>query len=136
MRNTTSWAKNISFAQNAAVAAASQPFDIVHGLSRSPSVDTFRLTDPLQAHWLNVYYPTRTRWLQKLNPRHRALLGLERSIYRSEQVRRVIVQSTLDAELIQTYYHVPRKKFAAFKMGSISRPFISNLARLCGRGSI
>lgn len=117
VRNTTSWAKNRSFAVNAAATAASRNFDIVHGLSRVPGVDTFRLTDPLQIHWLRVYYPPRSKWLQHLNPRHRTLIELERKLYQGPQTRRIIVQSSLDARLIQEYYQVPPERIRLVRNG-------------------
>src|SRR5690606_26045191 len=103
--HTTSWAKNRSFAENSARIVAQGKFDIVHGLSRTHAVDTFRVTDPLQAHWLNVYYEHPwQRCLQRLNPRHRMILRIERSIYQSPRVRRIITQSRLDSRLISEYY--------------------------------
>eukprot|EP00913_Durusdinium_trenchii_P008975 g8441.t1 len=49
-------------------------------------------------------------FLQRLNPRHRALIGLERSIYRSEHVRRIVTQSQLDRRLVQEYYGIDDEK--------------------------
>ena len=107
----TSWTRNRSFADNAAEVAKQQSFNIVHGLSRTPGVDTFRLTDPLQAHWINVFYQNPVvNFLQHLNPRHRAILEIERQIYQSPTVRRYIVQSQLDGQLLQRYYGVPEEK--------------------------
>lgn len=117
VRRTTSWSKNLSFARNALDAAYARSFDIVHSLSRVPGVDTFRLTDPLQAHWLKVFYRGLTGKLQQLNPRHRTLLGLERQIYQGERTRRIIVQSTLDARLIQQYYGVLPEKIRLVRNG-------------------
>ncbi|MFO1021412.1 MAG: glycosyltransferase family 4 protein [Planctomycetales bacterium] len=117
VRNTTSWAKNLSFARNAEQIVNNNRFDVVHGLSRTPGVDTFRVTDPLQAHWLQVYYSPTWNWLQHLNPRHRTILQIERSIYQSDRIKRFIVQSRLDAELIQTYYQVPESKIRRVSNG-------------------
>lgn len=106
-----SWTKNRSFAANVGKVVQQHKFDIVHGLSRTPAVDTFRLTDPLQAHWLNVFY--RQGWvntLQHWNPRHRAILDIERSVYQSDRVRRYLTQSKLDTRLLIEYYGVPEEK--------------------------
>jgi UDP-glucose:(heptosyl)LPS alpha-1,3-glucosyltransferase len=109
--HTTSWAKNRSFAENCEKVVRQQRFDVVHGLSRTPAVDCFRVTDPLQAHWFQVYYQHPfNRFLQRLNPRHRALFAIERSIYQSGRVRRIITQSRLDSRLISEYYGVPEEK--------------------------
>jgi UDP-glucose:(heptosyl)LPS alpha-1,3-glucosyltransferase len=103
----TSWTKNRSFAENCAKQIRTQRFDVVHGLSRVDGLDTYRLTDPLQTHWVNVWYRNPvSRWLQHLNPRHRAIFELERRLYRREGVRRIIVQSKLDAKLLTQYFGV------------------------------
>jgi len=122
--HTTSWAKNRSFAENSARIVAQGKFDIVHGLSRTHAVDTFRVTDPLQAHWLNVYYEHPwQRCLQRLNPRHRMILRIERSIYQSPRVRRIITQSRLDSRLISEYYGVPPEKIRQVYNGVDTRTF-------------
>lgn len=106
-----SWTKNRSFADDVQRVVSQHKFDIVHGLSRTPAVDTFRLTDPLQAHWLNVFYRNRfVRRLQDWNPRHRTILDIERSVYQSSHVRRYITQSKLDTRLLVEYYGVPEEK--------------------------
>ena len=107
----TSWTRNRSFAENCAKVARSQPFDIVHGLSRVEGLDTFRLTDPMQTHWVKVWYrhPV-SRWFQQLNPRHRAIFELERKLYQPTGVRRVIVQSKLDARLLTEYFGVEESR--------------------------
>ena len=107
----TSWTRNRSFAKNCALVARSQAFDIVHGLSRVEGLDTFRLTDPMQTHWVKVWYrhPV-SRWLQQHNPRHRAIFELERKLYQPEGVRRVIVQSKLDARLLTEYFGVEESR--------------------------
>ncbi len=106
-----SWTKNRSFAFNAAQIVRSRPFDIVHGLSRVEGLDTYRLTDPMQTHWVKVWYrhPV-SRWLQHLNPRHRAIFDLERRLFAQSGVRRVIVQSRLDARLLREYFGVDESR--------------------------
>jgi UDP-glucose:(heptosyl)LPS alpha-1,3-glucosyltransferase len=86
-------------------------FDVVHGLSRVGGLDTYRLTDPLQSHWVSVFYRQRwTRWLQQRNPRHTAIFALERELFGPQGPRRIITQSRLDAELLQQYFHVPSSR--------------------------
>ncbi len=111
VNRATTWTKNRSFAENCATVIADHEFDIVHGLSRAYGLDTFRVTDRLQAHWLQVYYRNRfSRFLQGLTPRHRTILELERSILTSSSVRRFVTQSSLDSRLIMQYYGVPERK--------------------------
>ncbi len=103
----TSWTRNRSFAVNAQTVVESRSFDVVHGLSRVRGLDSYRLTDPLQTHWVRTYYrhPWRRR-LEQWNPRHRAIFALERELFGANGPRRIIVQSQLDARLLQTYFRV------------------------------
>jgi UDP-glucose:(heptosyl)LPS alpha-1,3-glucosyltransferase len=113
-----SWTKNRSFADNVQHVVKQHRFDIVHGLSRTPAVDTFRVTDPLQAHWVNVFYRNRVvRFLQHLNPRHRTIFNIERSVFQSPNVRRYITQSKLDSRLLTEYYGVPEEKIVRVSNG-------------------
>lgn len=114
----TSWTSNRSFAQNCGLAAERGRFDIVYGLGRSFGLDAVRVTERLQSHWLNVRYKKPfPHFLQRLNPRHRALIGLERSIYRSENVRRIVTQSQLDRRLVQEYYGIDDEKIRTIYNG-------------------
>ncbi|HUG90520.1 MAG TPA: glycosyltransferase family 4 protein [Planctomycetaceae bacterium] len=107
----TSWTRNRSFAENCGRAVRGAGFDLVYGLGRSFGLDAVRVTERLQSHWLNVRYrnPMR-RLLERFNPRHRTLIGLERQIYRSGNVRRVVTQSRLDRRLVVECYGVPEDK--------------------------
>lgn len=114
----TSWTYNRSFAENAGRVAKEGRFDLVYGLGRSLGLDAVRVTERLQSHWLNVYYRrSANRWLQGLNPRHRTLIDLERTIYRSHQTRRVVTQSLLDRKLVQEYYQIPEDKIRTIHNG-------------------
>ena len=120
----TSWTKNRSFADNCAKLVRSQPFDVVHGLSRVDGLDTYRLTDPMQTHWVKVWYRNPvSRWLQQLNPRHRAIFQLEQRLYRPSGVRRVIVQSKLDARLLTEYFGVDESRIRRIVNGVDTRVF-------------
>ncbi len=114
----TSWTKNQSFAENVARVVKTRRFDLVHGLSRADGLDTYRLTDPMQTHWVNVYYRNPlTRWLQRWNPRHRMILHLERQLYESGRVRRVITQSHLDTRLLTEYFRIPADRIRRIPNG-------------------
>lgn len=119
-----SWTRNTSFAENCATAVRTRSFDLVHGLSRVAGLDTYRLTDPMQTHWVNVWYrhPV-SRWLQKLNPRHRAIFDLERRLYGRAGVRRVIVQSKLDARLLTEYFGVDESRIRRIVNGVDAQVF-------------
>lgn len=106
-----SWTKNKSFFVNTGQVLRKHNFDIVHGLSRVDGLDTFRLTERLQIHWVNMYYRNPvTRWLQHMNPRHRLVFDLERRIFGPGGVRKVIVQSQLDARLLREYFGVDESR--------------------------
>jgi UDP-glucose:(heptosyl)LPS alpha-1,3-glucosyltransferase len=114
----TSWTYNRSFAENAGRIVKAERFDLVYGLGRSFGLDAVRVTERLQSHWLNVYYrKPANRWLQGLNPRHRTLIELERTIYQSEQTKRVVTQSRLDRRLVQEYYRIPEDKIRTIHNG-------------------
>lgn len=107
----TSSTRNRSFAENCERAARGRRFDVVYGLGRSFGLDAVRVTERLQSHWVNVYYRHLfNRLLQSLNPRHRTLIDLERTIYHAAQVRRIVAQSQLDRRLLVQYYGVPEEK--------------------------
>ncbi|MBS0203582.1 MAG: glycosyltransferase family 4 protein [Planctomycetes bacterium] len=102
-----SWTRNKSFFVNTGLVLKKHRFDVVHGLSRVDGLDTFRLTERLQKHWVNMYYRNPvTRWLQHWNPRHRVVFDLEQRIFGPGGVRRVIVQSRLDARLLREQFGV------------------------------
>jgi UDP-glucose:(heptosyl)LPS alpha-1,3-glucosyltransferase len=56
------------------------------------------------------YRPAWWSRLQRWNPRHRTLIDLERRIYTSDTVRRIVTQSQLDRRLVREYYGVPDEK--------------------------
>src|ERR1700722_15586697 len=114
----TSWTKNRSFAENTGQAARNGHFDVVYGLGRAFGLDAVRITDRLQSHWLNVYYRNPAyRTLQRCNPRHRTLIGLERTIFHSSNVRRIVTQSRLDRQLVLEYYRIPEEKIRTIYNG-------------------
>jgi UDP-glucose:(heptosyl)LPS alpha-1,3-glucosyltransferase len=114
----TSWTKNRSFAENTGQAARKGRFDVVYGLGRAFGLDAVRITDRLQSHWLNVYYRNPAyRTLQRCNPRHRTLIGLERTIFHSSNVRRIVTQSRLDRQLVLDYYRIPEEKIRTIYNG-------------------
>ncbi|MGD9648978.1 MAG: glycosyltransferase family 4 protein [Pirellulales bacterium] len=119
VNNTTSWTKNRSFAENAGRAVATGDFDVSLGLSRAAGLDVYRLTDRLQAHWLRVRYPGRLRrfWESRLNPRHRAILELERALFAADGPKRIITESRLDAGLLTQHYGVSPERIRTIYNG-------------------
>lgn len=119
-----SWNRNRAFAENCAKVVRSQRFDIVHGLSRVEGLDTYRLTDPMQTHWVKVWYRNPiSQWIQQRNPRHNAIFRLERRLYDPTGVRKVIVQSKLDARLLTQYFGVDESRIRRIVNGVDTRVF-------------
>ncbi len=118
VNQATSWTKNRSFAKNVGTVLKGDRFDITYGLSRTPAVDIYRLTERLHTHWMKIRYPG---WFgqgqKRLNPRHRAILQLDRSIFESPTVRRLVTQSQLDRRLLGQYFNVPAEKIAVIHNG-------------------
>ena len=128
----TSWTSNRSFAENAGLAAQAGGYDIVYGLGRALGLDAVRVTERLQSHWVNVRYsPAWWRQAQRWNPRHRTLIELERRIYRSDSVRRIVTQSEFDRQLVVDYYGVPESRIRTIYNGvdtSIFHPGVHEAA--------
>lgn len=120
----SSWNRNQAFAESCAQVVRTQPFDIVHGLSRVDGLDTYRLTDPMQTHWVKVWYRNPvSQWLQQRNPRHQAIFKLERRLYDPSGVRKIIVQSKLDAKLLTQYFGVDESRIRRIVNGVDTRVF-------------
>jgi UDP-glucose:(heptosyl)LPS alpha-1,3-glucosyltransferase len=108
VNHRSSWAKNRSFHENSQKAVAGLQVDGVLALSRSFPADAFRVSDPLHDYWMSIRYPGRFhRFLQKLNPRHRAILALEKGIFNPSNTRFIITNSDLSKRLIQQSHAYP-----------------------------
>jgi len=101
--------KNLSFQRNSRKLVAGQTFDIVQGLSQVFPSDVYRMAEPLHVHWLhlNNRNPLK-RWLKYLSPRHVAILGIERAIFKPRNYRRIIAISELCRQQLMHYYGVPK----------------------------
>ncbi len=110
--------KTIAFANQSSKLLASRRFDVVFGMARLLGLDVYRLTERLHVHWMTIRYgdPWQSA-LQKLNPRHRKLLALERSLFESPRVRKLIVQSQLDRQLVQQYYGIAEHRLCTIHNG-------------------
>jgi UDP-glucose:(heptosyl)LPS alpha-1,3-glucosyltransferase len=107
----TSWTKNLSFHRNSQQALKGLGADAVLALSRSFPADAFRVSDPLHDYWMGIRYPGRGhRFLQTLNPRHRAILALEKGIFNPANTRFVITNSQLSKTLIPQSHPFPEDR--------------------------
>ncbi|RYD30485.1 MAG: glycosyltransferase family 1 protein [Verrucomicrobiaceae bacterium] len=108
---SSSWSRNRSFNRNSQKALAGLEVDAVLALSRSFPSDAFRVSDPLHRYWMKVRYPGKLhRFLQTLNPRHRAILELENAILDPANTRMIITNSRLSKTIIREYYDYPEDR--------------------------
>ena len=111
VNRSTSASRNQSFNRNAQNAVAKLEVDQVIALSRSFPSDAFRVSDPLHCYWMELRYPTKLRgMIERMNPRHRAILELERAIIDPENTRLIITNSQLSKTLIEKYYPYPQDR--------------------------
>jgi len=111
VNRSTSATRNHSFNRNAQAAVAKLEVDQVIALSRSFPSDAFRVSDPLHCYWMKLRYPTKLRgMIERMNPRHRAILELERAIMDPRNTRLIITNSQLSKTLIGKYYPYPQDR--------------------------
>jgi UDP-glucose:(heptosyl)LPS alpha-1,3-glucosyltransferase len=104
-------AKNLSFHRNSQKALGQLRVDRVYALSRSYPADALRVSDPLHAAWMNLRYPSPWRLsLERLNPRHRAILRLENAIFNPAHTRVVITNSKLAQAQVHGLYGFPLER--------------------------
>ena len=100
--------QNWMFAKNVRFALSRKNFDIVNGLSQIYPQDIYRLGDGIHKHWLIVRRPTIfSRLYDKVSPRHRLLLHLEKKIFSPGNYKRIITNSELCKGHAMDYYKVP-----------------------------
>ncbi len=100
--------QNWIFAKNVRLALSRNEFDIVNGLSQIYPQDIYRLGDGIHKHWLSVRRPTIFNHLwDKVSPRHRLLLHLEKKIFSPGNYKRIIANSKLCEQHAINYYAVP-----------------------------
>jgi len=100
--------QNWIFAKNVRRALSRNEFDIVNGISQIYPQDIYRLGDGIHRHWLTV---RRSRIFShaydKVSPRHRLLLHLEKKIFSPGNYKRIIANSELCKQHAIDYYKVP-----------------------------
>ena len=84
-------------------------FDLIHSFDRTIRPDIYRAGDGCHRAWLDrrrMVEASPLRALDRLNPLHRSLLGLERHLFRGG-CRRIIANSRMVQEEILRYYGTP-----------------------------
>lgn len=107
----SSSAKNLSFHRNCQNALKKLNLDRVYALSRSYPVDALRVSDPLHLAWMKLRYRSKWRLLiECLNPRHRAILRLEKGIYNPANTKVIITNSKLAKRQVHDLFGFPQER--------------------------
>jgi UDP-glucose:(heptosyl)LPS alpha-1,3-glucosyltransferase len=102
--------------------ALGRPFDISLALDRTPGCDVFRAGDGVHAAWLRRrarFEPRWRAWLRRWNPKHGALLALERAVFLSSA--RIIANSRMVASEILEWYGVGEDRVTVIPNGYSGR---------------
>lgn len=111
VKRISSSQRSQSFHLNAQAALAKVQPDTKIALSRTYPSDVFRVSDPLHCYWMGVRYPGKIRrFIENLNPRHRAIFKIERAIMDPVNTRIIVTNSKLSKALIAKYYRYPQER--------------------------
>jgi|GEM_PF-118173 len=110
--------KNLTFARNARRKLAGEQFDIVNGFSQVFPQDVYRAGDGL--HRCNLETQSAAlpaRILNRLNPRHRIILSIEKRLFKPDHFIYVIANSNLCKQQVLHHYAVPEDRVAVIYNG-------------------
>ncbi len=105
--------RTYSFHKNLRRTIAGRSFDIVYSIARTWPSDVFRVSEQVHIEWMKMRY---SPW-QKFNPRHAALLELERKIFTPGNTRAVVVNSLLAKRQIIANYGYPEDRIHHVRNG-------------------
>jgi UDP-glucose:(heptosyl)LPS alpha-1,3-glucosyltransferase len=88
-------------------------FDLVFALSRTWPSDVYRITESLHAEWMKIRY---RKW-NRMNPRHRGILKLERDIFKSENTKLVVTNSELTKKQAVKNFGFPENRITVVYNG-------------------
>jgi len=95
-------------------------FDIIHSFERTLYQDVYRAGDGCHREWLLQRRKMEfwgKRFLHPINPLHRSLLFLEKRLFQSSRLKRIIANSARGKEEIQRHYRVPPEKIEVIHNG-------------------
>ena len=108
-----SFLEALSFAWSSRRLLQEQTFDIIHSFERTLYQDIYRAGDGCHREWL-IQRRKLDPWLKRnthaLNPLHRTLLYLEKGLFRSSRLKKIIANSRRGKEEICRHYGVPEEK--------------------------
>jgi UDP-glucose:(heptosyl)LPS alpha-1,3-glucosyltransferase len=118
--SSPSFLEALSFAWSARKLLQQESFDIIHSFERTLYQDIYRAGDGCHREWL-IQRRKLDPWLKRntyaLNPLHRTLLYLEKRLFQSSRLRKVIANSWRGKEEIIGHYGVPAEKIEVMYNG-------------------
>lgn len=120
MISSPSFLEALSFARSSQRLLQEQTFDIIHSFERTLYQDIYRAGDGCHREWLiqrRKLDPWFKRNTYSLNPLHRALLYLEKGIFQSPRLKKIIANSRRGKEEIRRHYRVPEEKIEVVHNG-------------------
>ncbi|MBW1918522.1 MAG: glycosyltransferase family 4 protein [Deltaproteobacteria bacterium] len=110
----------LSFALNTRRLLQKEHFDVIYSLERTLDQDVYRAGDGCHREWLIRRWPYATggqRLSMTISPFHRLLLGLEKRLFQSACLRRVISNSQQVRDEIERHYGVDPTKIRVIYNG-------------------
>ncbi len=118
--SSPSFLEALSFAWSSRRLLQEQTFDISHSFERTLYQDIYRAGDGCHREWL-IQRRRLDPWLKRntyaLNPLHRALLYLEKGLFQSPRLKKIIANSRRGMEEIHRHYGVPAGKIEVVHNG-------------------
>ena len=100
--------------------SAGIPFDLILSVEKIPGCDIYRTDEGVHAAWLDRRSPHITPWariFQRISPKHREKLRLERELFKPDATRRVISISERISGEIERYYGYPPAQITMVRNG-------------------
>jgi UDP-glucose:(heptosyl)LPS alpha-1,3-glucosyltransferase len=111
-------------------------FDLILSVEKVPGCDLYRTDEGLHAAWLEQrsrYISPWARLFQRISPKHREKLRLEKRIFTPDTTRRVISLSHKISREIDRYYGYPQEQITQIRNGVPSRPATTSGERVLAR---
>jgi UDP-glucose:(heptosyl)LPS alpha-1,3-glucosyltransferase len=118
--NPFSFLEVVSFALFAKALVRKENFDVIHSFERTLYQDAYRAGDGCHREWLlqrRKIEPWIKSLSHSLNPMHRSILSLEKRLFRSPHLKRIIAISQRGKEEIIRHYQVSAAKIQVIYCG-------------------
>ncbi|HYB19835.1 MAG TPA: glycosyltransferase family 4 protein, partial [Thermodesulfobacteriota bacterium] len=115
-----SFVEALSFAFFSKKLLQEESFDIIHSFERTFYQDIYRAGDGCHREWLiqrGKMDPWVKRWTYRMNPLHSTYLFLEKRLFQSPRLKRIIANSQRGKEEIIHHYGVPDEKIEVIYNG-------------------